>query len=568
MKLLSSARLLTAGLVLSGAALAQAQNDECANATTITADKPIGLNTLFATPSVPGFTASCSAAGGSTTSSDVWFKFTAPFDYEARATTCGTAGFDTKIEVYTGSCGALVSVACNDDAFGCPGFSSQVDFPVTFGTEYFIRVGGYSASDSGNADLLVTGPPVDVTNDECATALTIERDTPAAFDTTLATPSTPDFTASCSAGGGSTSSNDVWFRFTSDSSYPARVTTCNTAVYDTKIEVYDGSCGALVPVACNDDGDFCPIFTSQVDFFVASGIEYFVRIGGYSPADAGSGEVLLTDGPPPPPSIDNDDCATALPVGLGSTPFTSIGATNSQVDLSCVFNGEEADAWFSYTAIGDCPVTVDLSGSSYDTGMSVYSGDCAALTEVGCNDDGGIGLTSLVSFQATAGTTYYIQVGGFNGDRGDGFITLTEGIGAFVCEGNVNSTGVGAILRACGSDLVADNATTLEVTDLPANQNVLFVNSRETILVTNPGGSQGDLCIGSFALGRHLGAIANSGASGTAALGLNLANIPTNAGFTAVAAGETWYWQAWYRDLESSGAPTSNLSSAVGVTFN
>ena len=93
------------------------------------------------------------------------------------------------------------------------------------------------------------------------------------------------------------------------------------------------------------------------------------------------------------------------------------------------------------------------------------------------------------------------------------------------------------------------------------------MNSQETILVSNPGGSQGDLCIGSLALGRHVNDIANSGAAGTASLALDLANVPTNLALTAVVAGETWYWQAWYRD-ESGGMPTSNLSSAVGVTFS
>ena len=315
---------------------------------------------------------------------------------------------------------------------------------------------------------------------------------------------------------------------------------------------------------CNDDGPGCPGFTSTaVAPVVPIGTDLFIRIGGWN-GSVGTGTVELTVAPAPP-SVDNDDCGTAIALGLGETAFTSVGATDSGVDLSCVFNGELGDVWYSYTAIGDCPVTVDLTGSAYDTGLAVYSGDCAALTEVGCNDDFS-GLQSAVTFAATAGTTYYIQVGGFNGETGEGTITLSEGIGSVVCLGNANSTGVGALLRACGSDVAADNDLSLEVTDLPANQNVLFVNSQETIFVANPGGSQGDLCIGSLALGRHVNDIANSGAAGTASLALDLANVPTNLALTAVVAGETWYWQAWYRD-ESGGMPTSNLSSAVGVTF-
>jgi len=270
------------------------------------------------------------------------------------------------------------------------------------------------------------------------------------------------------------------------------------------------------------------------------------------------------------PPLANDDCSGAIPIGIGETVYSNVGAGNSGVNMSCVSNGEASDVWFSYTAIGDCSVTIDLFGSSYDTAAAVYNGDCGALTQVDCNDDGGAVKTSasFLSFTATAGTTYLIQVGGFSGASGDGVIDVTEGVGSIVCAGNANSTGVGALLRACGSTLVSDNAVNLELTDLPLNQTVLFVNSRETILVANPGGSQGDLCIGSLALGRHSNDVLDSGATGTASLTLDLANVPTNLGRTAVVAGETWYWQAWYRDVDGGGAPTSNLSSAVGVTFN
>ena len=137
-----------------------------------------------------------------------------------------------------------------------------------------------------------------------------------------------------------------------------------------------------------------------------------------------------------------------------------------------------------------------------------------------------------------------------------------------VCVGDANSTGAGASLTASGSFEVVNNDTTLDLTGLPLNQTVLFVNSRETILVANPGGSQGDLCIGSLALGRHVNDIVNSGAAGTASLALDLANVPTNLALTAVVAGETWYWQAWYRDVDGTGSATSNFSSAIGVTFN
>ena len=34
-----------------------------------------------------------------------------------------------------------------------------------------------------------------------------------------------------------------------------------------------------------------------------------------------------------------------------------------------------------------------------------------------------------------------------------------------------------------------------------------------------------------------------------------------------IVAGSTWHFQHWYRDVDGGGAPSSNFSSAIGVTF-
>ena len=263
-----------------------------------------------------------------------------------------------------------------------------------------------------------------------------------------------------------------------------------------------------------------------------------------------------------------DNCSLAIWIGIGETIFTSVNAGDSGVDMGCVFAGETSDVWFRYLAPSDTTVNIDLFGSSFDTGLAVWTGECGALTQVGCDDDGGDGPTSRLSFTPAAGTTYYIQVGGWNGATGEGVITISEGSIYVVCPGNSNSTGVGARLEATGTPAVAVNNLTLTVEDLPLNQGVLLVNSPEKIFVANPNGSQGNLCIYSSDLGRHVNDILSSGATGTASLVLDLANIPTANGLTSVVAGETRYWQAWYRDVDGTGSATSNFSSAIGVTFN
>ena len=73
--------------------------------------------------------------------------------------------------------------------------------------------------------------------------------------------------------------------------------------------------------------------------------------------------------------------------------------------------------WYSVTGTGE-PITVDTTGSDFDTMVAVYRVDGDSLVEVACDDDvfdGGIGLSyqAVVTFATDAGETYLIQVGGY-----------------------------------------------------------------------------------------------------------------------------------------------------------
>ena len=90
------------------------------------------------------------AAGGN----DVWFSYPVGAVGTLNISTCGTATFDTMIQVFQGNCGALQSVACNDDA--CANYASTVSVSVQPGI-YLIRVGGYNGA-TGDFSLQVSGP--------------------------------------------------------------------------------------------------------------------------------------------------------------------------------------------------------------------------------------------------------------------------------------------------------------------------------------------------------------------------------------------------------------------------
>ncbi len=102
---------------------------------------------------------------------DVWYNHTATCTGTLTVSTCndgnpasGDTAYDTKIGIYDGC--AVIScpyggneIGCNDDGIGCAGFSSSATAPVTLGQCYKIRVGGFSAADSGTGTVSVTCTP-------------------------------------------------------------------------------------------------------------------------------------------------------------------------------------------------------------------------------------------------------------------------------------------------------------------------------------------------------------------------------------------------------------------------
>ena len=82
----------------------------------------------------------CSGSQGTQT---VWYKFTPTVDTVYGIETF-SSDFDTVLSVYTGSCGALTQVACNDDFGTSAGIRTRaiLTFVARAGTTYFIEASG------------------------------------------------------------------------------------------------------------------------------------------------------------------------------------------------------------------------------------------------------------------------------------------------------------------------------------------------------------------------------------------------------------------------------------------
>ena len=125
-----------------------------------------------------------------------------------------------------------------------------------------------SVTCSLNTLALFTAPascaPTLAANDSCANATPITCGTTIVDSTTNATPDAAPF---C---GTSDGANGVWYVFTgSGGGESVTISTCGAGTdYDTKLRVYEGTCGALSCVAGDDDDFSCSFsVTSSVVFF-------------------------------------------------------------------------------------------------------------------------------------------------------------------------------------------------------------------------------------------------------------------------------------------------------------
>lgn len=151
-------------------------------------------------------------------------------------------------------------------------------------------------------------------------------------------------------------------------------------------------------------------------------------------------------------------------------------------------------------------------------------------------------------------------------DRGSrGWITILPGessVGTQSCDAAVaNSTGSPASLRVVGSPEATSNDLELLGLQLPSDQWVLPLAAPQTGFVPQVGGGAGTLCLGGSI--RRLNNSLNR-ADGIGSFSAVL-DLSTWHGGSSIVAGETWYYQLWYRD--PAGGTTSNLSDATGVTF-
>jgi len=373
-----------------------------------------------------------------------FFKFVAPATGEYFMTTCAS-GAPTKMGILDGCDAATANVlACSDT--GC-GAAASIRATLNQGSAYYVTIGADNEADTlpTSMSLLVYAP-----YDPCATgnpALAIGTNTVAA---------NPETSPSLDMGTCGTSYRTNYYKFVAPIAGTYTISSCGTPA-DTKLAVLDGCAAGSAQLACNDNG--CGT-GATVTLTLATGATYYVAIGSDSASTPLPASMSIQVDAPPVPT-----CETAPAVLFGMNTFGNVSyAPNQLVTTNATGTATTTigkAAWYKFTPGVTGLYTFSLCGSVNDTKMAIgtvcpsgtftslaYNDDTCACSS-GCgtslySSKLGDGQTTglLLNTELTAGTPYYIVIGGFS--------TTTAPV-----SGNLEITGPPQ--PSCPADLNDDN---------------------------------------------------------------------------------------------------------------
>lgn len=309
----------------------------------------------------------------STVSNSVWWRWQPGTNSPATIDTQGS-DFDTILSVYTGSAvNALTLVARNDNDGNFS--SSRVAFTPAAGTTYYVAVTGFE----GSAGAVVLRWQIDGV-DSLGPRITITSHANGQVLNAKSIILRGTATDAGSGGNGVRSVTVNGVRANND-----RVSGSLTADWSATVALHPGS--NIIGIEAQDDS--------------AKRNSTFTTIA-----------IFSNDQLPPNDIFSN---ATAITGLSGTASGSSASATSEPGEPGA----PAASVWWKWIPPDNSTVALDTLGSSFDTILSVYTGNSVpALTLIAEDDDGGENLTSRVSFLAKSNLIYFIQIRGTGGSKG------------------------------------------------------------------------------------------------------------------------------------------------------
>jgi hypothetical protein len=360
-------------------------NDRCAGAIAVTP----GFD--FASGAVVGTTVNASTTTGltydcqSNRSNDVWYTVEVPASGSITIETRrdGSSSLtDTVLSVFSGSCGSLIEIECiddnEDDAFSTLNLEGLEE-----GEILYIGVWKYGTSDSSNGTFQIS-----------------------AYDESLRT---------CE-------NHTVSYTVVDD---------CANNQFSVNVDV--SNLGSATSLVVSDNQSTTPVDVTAIGIVsfgpYANGTSVIITATNVDDINCVKTSGSLVSTCPPV----NDDCADAIvltPGGdfaSGSVVGSIISATTTEgLDFDCQ-TYRASDVWYTVAIPASGSITIETRGDGNspldDTVLSVFSGDCNALAEVGCNDDNDEGTFSTVYLEGLdEGEILYIGVWRWNGSDDGTFL--------------------------------------------------------------------------------------------------------------------------------------------------
>ncbi len=223
-------------------------NDDCSGAITLTSAASCSntAGTLDLATANAATPLGCFVAG---TYYDVWYKFVATaVTHTITLSSLGSNFTAPRIQIYSGTCGALVSV-------GCSATTTLTQGGLTIGTTYYVRIANFGSNPSGtgsvaNFNICITAAAAPPANDACTGAVSLTSSTTCSnVSGTLINATATGGLPAC----GNALSPEVWYSFVAQSAYPVITLSsigANLLSASPRIQLFSGTCGSLSSLAC------------------------------------------------------------------------------------------------------------------------------------------------------------------------------------------------------------------------------------------------------------------------------------------------------------------------------
>lgn len=393
---------------------------------------------------------------------DVWFTVTVPAG--------GTLIFDTNtgvvtdggMAIYSGTCGNLTLIECDDDDSNNGLMPKIIRSGLTPGSTIWIRFWEYGGDNNGTFSICVRQPAPIPSNDNPCNAILLPLDPNGGCNfQTFSNESATGTTGVPAPGCAGYSGGDVWFKVPVPCSGRLRVNTDDIEMTDGGMAFYRGTCGNLTLIECDDDDSENGAMPMIDRTGLTPGDTIWIRVWENGNNNNGSFGICAHMPPPPPPGA---SCQTAQSFCTSTTPTTVPNITgqpnaNGGGVYGCLATIPNPIYYFlQIQTAGNIDITISQqanTGGGIDVDFVVWGpfnslnatcGGISASNIVDCSySTAAVEVANIPNAQV--GQFYLFLVTNFNGAPGMITFQQTGGTGSSNCNlpCNLNATNTGPV---------------------------------------------------------------------------------------------------------------------------